>query len=1025
LSIKTFLILIVLFTNIVAQQYNFIKYNVKDGLVLSQISKLNSYNDGRLIIATYGGGFNVYDGQKFTTINTTHGLVNSNIYSLVNKNDKLWIGTEKGLSFFDGLNFKNYYKKDGLPSELIWSLAVDNNTIWIGTSEGLAKHYNGKIEIIKNELVKNTDIIALFVDSFGKIWISTKNHLIVHNEKNNSFEKQKGFSAKNIVNSFSEADDGTIWFGTDAGLYKLFKNELKVFTTKDGITHNTIWDTYIDSGKKLWMATDEGLTILSQGKFIKCIKEQAFTDYKAWSITEDLERNIWIGTDEGLFKLNDLSFRIYKEANKKPIDAWTIVERSKNEYWLGSELQGVISFKNGKFSKIRFGDINVKGVSTLFIDQKNNTWITTENGIYKYSNNNFQKSSISYTNVTGPTLNIIQDKKGNLKFGTFYDGTIEFDGKSFHKKSSNSSETSIIFYYLIDSQEKLWAATNYGLKIITNDSMFTPLGFEWSQEYSFLNIIEDSNGYIWGGSYEGGLFGFNVLNINNPEFDTVSVKHGLNNESIMATTFDDDGCLWISTNSGINRFDVSNYHKTGVKNILSYDLMDGAPGVEGYQNGMLNDSDNNIIVSTIGGLVMFDPRQIKENTTPPTIKITDLRIIDSQFIEKHIDENEINRLKESQLLLPYDHKNLTIEYVGISLTNPGKVKYSYKLGNGNWSKPSTEAKTYLTNLSYGEYIFEVKASNNNGVWSTKTAILNFELIAPLWRKIWVQLVFVAILLGLILIFYLYRIGRMNKTNRDLEERIQERIKYESKLLKSEKELRLAKDAAEKADRLKSEFLAQMSHEIRTPLNSILSYTSLLREDVYDKIDGSLKDGFSIIENSSHRLIRTIDSILNMSQLQTGSFELNVKSLNVCNILSDLYTEFKCLAEKKNLKLNLILDPDECIINVDQYTITQMVANLIDNAIKYTQKGKIDIKLTKNSKPLTIIEVADTGIGMSEEFQKKIFDPFTQEEQGYTRKYDGAGLGLALVMKYAKLNNAKLTFSSKKNVGTTFKIELNN
>ena len=100
----------------------------------------------------------------------------------------------------------------------------------------------------------------------------------------------------------------------------------------------------------------------------------------------------------------------------------------------------------------------------------------------------------------------------------------------------------------------------------------------------------------------------------------------------------------------------------------------------------------------------------------------------------------------------------------------------------------------------------------------------------------------------------------------------------------------------------------------------------------------------------------------------------------------------------------------------------MLANLIDNAIKYTKKGNIDIILTRNSKNLTEIEIADTGIGMSEDFQKKIFDPFTQEEQGYTRKYDGAGLGLALVMKYAKLNDAQLTFSSKKDVGTTFKIK---
>ena len=100
----------------------------------------------------------------------------------------------------------------------------------------------------------------------------------------------------------------------------------------------------------------------------------------------------------------------------------------------------------------------------------------------------------------------------------------------------------------------------------------------------------------------------------------------------------------------------------------------------------------------------------------------------------------------------------------------------------------------------------------------------------------------------------------------------------------------------------------------------------------------------------------------------------------------------------------------------------MLANLIDNAIKYTKRGKIDLKLSKTSQNNIVVEINDTGIGMSEEFKNKIFEPFTQEEQGYTRKYDGSGLGLSLVQKYAKLNDTKLTFTSKKDVGTSFKIE---
>ena len=124
------LLIILLFTTqLLAQEYNFIKHDVKDGLALSQISKLEKYSDGRLIVSTYGGGFNIYDGQNFHLFNTTNGLAYGNIYCFALQNDTLlWIGTEKGLSQFDGSRINNYYKEDGLPSELITALFASIGT---------------------------------------------------------------------------------------------------------------------------------------------------------------------------------------------------------------------------------------------------------------------------------------------------------------------------------------------------------------------------------------------------------------------------------------------------------------------------------------------------------------------------------------------------------------------------------------------------------------------------------------------------------------------------------------------------------------------------------------------------------------------------------------------------------------------------------------------------------------------------------------------------------------------------------
>ena len=1008
-------------TNVKAQHYNFIRYDVKDGLALSQISRLDNLSDGKLLITTFGGGFDLYDGRTFANINSTDGLAHNNIYSIAKTSDSLiWFGTERGLSSFDGKSITNFTKNDGLPAELIWSLSVSSDsTLWIGTPKGLAKFEKGKISTIENKLVKGKDIWSLFSDSKGNVWIGTMKSLIIYNIDKGEFEAPEEYSDINTVHSFSEDKNGIIWAGTDYGLFKIQDKSIQNFGLKSGLTHDLIWSTYVDSKNNLWLGTNQGVTLFRNGEFIQFTANQGLTDYKIWAIQEDFENNIWIGSDEGLYKLNDINFKIYKEVNGKPIDAWTIVEKGKDDYLISSELQGIIQFKNGKFTDIKIGDADIYGISTIFIDRDNNTWVASDKGIYKYSNFNFNKSTISYKQNTGPITHIMQDKAGNIKFASYYDGTIEFNGKEFFKYKTGLSDPPIIYDYLLDQKEKLWAATSFGIMIVTRDSMYVPGGFEHLTNYSIENLVQDSYGTIWAGSYEIGLISFDPIDLENIEFDTVSVKHGLSNQSIMATTTDGDNNLWISTNFGFNRFDIDEYHKTGKKIILSYNLDDGIPGVEGYQNGILTDSKNNVIIGTIDGLVVFDPQKVKVNKTEPIVKFTKLKIVNKEFNEKIISGNKLENYINNPLELSYDHNNLTIEFVGICLTNPSTVEYSFQLNNDDWSNPSLDSKAYLPNLDYGEYTLKVKAANNNGVWSTKPASLKFELIAPFWQKVWFQFLMAIAFLGLAFLFYLYRMNRMERINKELEERIAERIKYENKLKKSERELRAAKELAENSDKLKSEFLAQMSHEIRTPINSILSYTSLIKEDIKEHIDASLKEGFSIIENSSRRLIKTIDSILNMSQLQTGSFDFKKKNLNLTSLLSDLHQEFQNIASEKYLKLELNMPEKDCFVYADHYTTAQMLANLIDNAIKYTNRGKIAIDLKEPSPTKFVVKIIDSGIGISKEFQKRIFDPFTQEQQGYTRKYDGSGLGLSLVLKYAKLNEVDLTFESKKDEGTTF------
>jgi signal transduction histidine kinase len=243
--------------------------------------------------------------------------------------------------------------------------------------------------------------------------------------------------------------------------------------------------------------------------------------------------------------------------------------------------------------------------------------------------------------------------------------------------------------------------------------------------------------------------------------------------------------------------------------------------------------------------------------------------------------------------------------------------------------------------------------------------------------------------------------------------------------KAEEHLIKAKNDAEKSDRLKTEFLAQMSHEIRTPLNNILTYTSILKDEFEDKLPPGLETAFTVINSSSQRLVRTIELILNLSRIQTGNFDLNLKEFDLNkDLLEDLSYEFYSRAKVKNIALSYQNKAEKTIILADHYSTEQIFLNIIDNAIKYTSEGEVKIEITNRKENSVCVIVSDTGIGISPEFLPNLFNPFSQEDMSMTRHFEGTGLGLALVKKYVEINNAVIKVESEKGKGSKFMLTFN-
>jgi PAS domain S-box-containing protein len=235
----------------------------------------------------------------------------------------------------------------------------------------------------------------------------------------------------------------------------------------------------------------------------------------------------------------------------------------------------------------------------------------------------------------------------------------------------------------------------------------------------------------------------------------------------------------------------------------------------------------------------------------------------------------------------------------------------------------------------------------------------------------------------------------------------------------------------RATRLKDEFLANMSHELRTPLNAILGMTEALQEEVYGNINPKQQQCLETVANSGNHLLSLINDILDLSKIEAGKIELTLIPVNVDSLCSTSLAFIRQFAQQKNIALQCEFPPILPTLDVDERRIRQVLINLLNNAVKFTPEGgtvtlsvALDSNLTQqNSLPQLQITVQDTGIGIAPENLDKLFQPFVQIDSALNRRYDGTGLGLALVKKIVELHGGTVGVTSQLNIGSCFFITL--
>lgn len=265
-------------------------------------------------------------------------------------------------------------------------------------------------------------------------------------------------------------------------------------------------------------------------------------------------------------------------------------------------------------------------------------------------------------------------------------------------------------------------------------------------------------------------------------------------------------------------------------------------------------------------------------------------------------------------------------------------------------------------------------------------------------------------------------GAMGTVRHNKELEIEE---FEKSLINKNLELESANKKLQELDKLKSNFLSLVSHELRTPLTTIQGYTTFLRTEKPGALNAAQREYLKVSEETADHLNRLIEELLDLSKIETGEFKVNLAAVNMLEAINKVTVSLKLLAEEKNITIENGLPENLPLVLADEKRITQVVTNLIENAIKFNHpKGKIYINTAKNSQDNKVTFcIADTGIGIPEEELDKIFDKFYQVDSSEKRKYGGCGLGLAISKNIIRLHKGRIWAESKPDSGSKFFFEL--
>jgi signal transduction histidine kinase/ligand-binding sensor domain-containing protein len=1005
---------------------NFINFRHQDndsnslsGLIIScfcEDSKL------RLWVGSVGGGLNLFDraGKKFKHFrhnDTDPNSLSSNAVHVLIEDTKgrIWVGSEGGgLSLFneEGLNFINFKHDDANPASFssnnVFSFGMDNSgNLWAGTLE------NGICQINLNPEGTYT---------FSSYKPNTKD-----------------FRRFKILSICSDMSDG-LWIGTENGGLDFFDLKNRVFRNyhveKDipgSLNNNSIHAIYKDKTGNLWVGTyTGGVNVVKKNmKNIKTYRnipgnDNSLSNDATVCFFEDTDGSLWIGTDGGGVthwdrKTNTMNSFTTKNSGLKSDAVMAICKDGDNDIWMGGWGCGLNLYNRKNHSLTTFSHENNglpnNNIRDLMVDNKGQIWVSFGGiGFALFDKQHLSFKVYTPENSRLPSQWIIcirKDFYGNLLIGHQRGFTI-FNPKngSFENFSQNEDDGNALS----------------------------------ENQVNTILVAQDST--IWLGTING-------LNWFNPairKFTAFYIQEGLPNNYIEGLAEDKHGHIWISTAGGVSDFNPV------TKKFKNYNLSDGLQGKNFTRNSCFTSSKGEILFGGPNGFNIIQPDSLFDNPNIPPIVITGLTIFNKPVKVGEPGSPLLLDISQSdKIVLSYRQSVFSLEFVALDYTAPTQNQYAYYLEGfeHDWNYIGTKHSATYTNLDPGNYVFHVKGSNNDGKWDEKGVSLQISITPPYWKTWWFKLIVLIFIVILIRSYVGMRTYLISKNNVRLEAQVKERTKEldlknellvqqtndlnETNVLIEERQQQIEEQAEElmtqkdELERINSElqeinvtkdkFFSIIAHDIKNPFLTILGYSELLQNNFSRWSEDKKIQIVNLLDTTSKNIYELLENLLQWSTSQRGAIEFIPEKYRLTEEINYVIMLFKNSADEKEIKIVFDVTDENIFVHVDVRMLHTILRNLINNAVKFTNRGGLVEVVAGVDCKFAFIKVIDNGVGISAENLDKLFRIDSHHNSEGTNKEKGTGLGLILSKEFVEKHGGKIWVESEEGVGSTFNFTL--